>query len=91
MRPCAWAHELCLKRTVPGDLMPFKVNLCGCYTVERHQYKAKGPLGIKLVAVAKAGLHVSAASKHLLSQLTLYRDLHSSTFRLNLSTFCRIR
>jgi hypothetical protein len=37
----------------------FKVNLFGCYTVERHQYKAKGPLGIKLIAVAKAGFHTT--------------------------------
>ena len=56
-RPRGAAHELVLKRTVPGDLMAFTLNLSGCYTVERHEYDGKGPLGIKLVAVAKAGLH----------------------------------
>ena len=49
------AHELCIKRpSKDGELMPVKVDLWGSdYTAVRHEYKGKGPLGIKITDPGK--------------------------------------
>lgn len=44
------AHELCLKRpNRDGELLPIKLDLWGYgFSAERHEYKGKGPFGIKI-------------------------------------------
>lgn len=44
------AHELCLKRpNRDGELLPIKLDLWGRgFSAERHEFKGKGPFGIKI-------------------------------------------